>query len=80
MRFKIGQEVVCIKKGSWSTIGFNGPKFNEIVTVSGYNVHYAWGIILKEYPYAQGFDESKFEPVLDIKELVEILQSEPIEI
>lgn len=78
MRFKVGQEVVCTKRDEW-TPGPLGPKFNEVVTVIGYNPHYPWGAVLSEYSTIYwGFHEMWFEPLADISELVEILNEETI--
>lgn len=81
MRFKPGQQVVCVasKKG-WNDGYKNipGPLPNEVVTVD----HYITDKILavSEYPIENddyGFHERWFEPVMDIKELTEILESQP---
>ncbi len=75
MRFRIGQEVVCIKKGAW--IYSDGtqmdnkpnPKFNDIVIVDG---HRKGGFLyLKGYTYIcndgsrTSYYETRFAPILE---------------
>ncbi len=88
MKFKIGQKIVCIKKGKWKrvTISINtnpkDPKYNEIVTVEQYDTPYNGKnyIILVEYGYYTSHYEGNFAPILDnLNEIKEILK-EPIEI
>lgn len=82
MRFKIGQKIICMKKTPWripisGNVG-HGPLHLEEVTVSGYNPIYPTGVILREYPMnSQGYEEHNFEPLMDITELTEILESVP---
>lgn len=84
MRFRIGQEVVCIKKGSWIDTTPNNietsprdPNYNEIVVVKGY--------LDLQYMYLQGFaydtyHEKCFAPILEnLDEIKEVL-NETIEI
>jgi len=83
MRFRIGQEVVCIKKGAWHdttpyipATSERDPNYNEIVVVKEYhNQHYM---------YLQGFandtyHEKCFAPILEnldeIKEVLEIKET-----
>lgn len=87
MRFKIGQEVICIanSRGYWvdrndPNNNFIGPKKDEIVTVEGYtNGPY---IFFEEYQeldhhgHRNCFNEIQFAPLADISELKEILESE----
>lgn len=81
-RFKIGQHIICLKKGQWKkvqsgTLG-TGPTYLEEVTVAGYNPIYPTGVILHEYPLnPEGYEEHNFEPVADITELKEALKKEP---
>jgi len=77
MRFKIGQEIVCINDEGWID-DYNrrvcGPSLNELCIVTGYETsHHA---ILKGYSLVEGYAEHCFEPVVDIKELQEILNQE----
>lgn len=93
-RFHKDQKVVCIRPNapyrsrvSGKSYGMMGPKFNEIVTVSGYSIHYPDSIFLVEHSTVpEGFKlpncylEKYFEPLADITEIHEILQSEDIEV
>jgi len=81
MRFKIGEEIVCTM-GGWP---LGGPKENEVVTMDGRSCVTCKGtfIFLKEYPEAHlgwrvDYNDKYFAPLMDISELVEILESEPI--
>ena len=77
MRFKIGQEIVCINDQGWidaNGIRVCGPFINEICTVTGYETSYH--AILKGYSLVEGYADYCFEPVVDIKELQEILNNE----
>lgn len=88
MRFKEGQQVVCIA-GQWlphKPTGriLRGPKHHEIVTVHSYkNERY---VRIKEYLYdcetgaLLSFEEKFFEPLMDISELIAIAKTEPAEI
>lgn len=80
MRFKPGQEVVCLKS-AWEQ---GGPKKGEICTVDG---HSTFGphtfLYLAGYTYDNrnthmriDFNEVYFSPVADISELQEVLQAE----
>ena len=58
-----------------------GPKFNEVCTVQGYSKD-GVNIYLKEYRLREHdseycFNESHFEPLMDISELTEILEQQP---
>lgn len=94
MRFKIGQQIVCVKPGNgvWHGVTIDGkivsaigPKYNEIVTCSGYGIRDNSLITLFEYPDPPylGYDNPAafvihwFEPLLDITEIKSILQQEP---
>jgi len=87
MRFKPGQKVVCIKEDQWKSLEtgltFNGPKYGEIVTVKCKCPDWPDNIILYEYErLASGrgisFQERRFEPLMDISELTEVLTQESI--
>lgn len=82
-RFKIGQKVVCIKEGEWrpskdSPVDspVNGPKYGDICTVELYREDIPTSIFI--VGYTSSFKEYRFEPLMDITELVEVLQSEPL--
>jgi len=92
MRFRIGQEIVCIKRGAWIssvtgepyTDGRPNPKFNDIVIVDGYND--SQYIYLIRYDHIcgngkrQSFKEDRFAPILEnLDEIKEVL-NETIEI
>lgn len=82
MRFEIGQEIVCIKKGGWEYYISNrpyplkAPKYNDINIVRGYfdkNFLFLIGYKISMY-------EENFAPILNnLNEIKEILK-EPIEI
>lgn len=82
-RFKVGQKLVCIKKvpKNWKDgLGKikDGPIYLEEVTCAGYNRKFDYGVILAEYPHnKQGYNEARFEPIMDISELTEILEAVP---
>lgn len=91
MRFKVGQKVVCTNKDGWETAKPNwfqrrgwmskdtkGPKFNDVVTVSGYDPDTLLGyyVTLEEWPSADdSFDEQSFEPLISDAELKKALES-----
>ncbi len=82
MRFEIGEQIVCIKKDGW-TYGGSNPKFNEIVTVVGYDLtdpipgeNY---LFIKEHLSYQGkkcsYYEMCFAPILNnLDEIKEVLK------
>ena len=82
-KFEVGQQVVCItrdwKPSDPSCANLPSPKYNDIVTVSGYPdmffLSYASvAISLKEYGETM-FAEICFAPILeDINELTEVLE------
>lgn len=77
-RFKIGQEIVCTNNEGWLNEEYravNGPVYNEIYTVSGYEC--AGYCNLAEFLQDESWNDQCFEPVALISELEEILQSEP---
>lgn len=86
MKFKIGQEVVCVKTDGWKSKTYNhhvigwGPRYREIVTVTGYVPN--GSIQIKEWPFTPcmmftaSFAERCFEPLMDISELKEVLNYE----
>jgi hypothetical protein len=82
MRFEIGQQVVCVRKGNWRrredyTIA-NGPNFNEVVTVKEQGERKG-DIVLVEYAYDSrdgrsiAFDERAFQPLVSDAVLAEEL-------
>lgn len=89
MRFKPGQQVVCVNdKGIIGEAPY--PKEGEFVTINKYSKRWKGNVFLKEYDmpvpvdgvvYTSGsFHESRFEPLMDISELTSILKSEEIEV
>lgn len=86
MRFKIGQQVVCkYTDESWRVISMGSfpdnkhPKDGEIVTVMAYvppldGDEY---ILLEEYGMRNVYFEGDFDPIANISEVIEILNSEP---
>lgn len=94
MRFRIGQEVVCIKKGVWvCSISKrpwldkrSHPKYNDIVTVDGYDPHDITGIYLTGYNFICGngerqtFDENRFAPILENLDEIKEALNETVEI
>lgn len=54
MNWKIGQKLVCIKRGGWidtiSRLPAPGPKYNEVVEFNGPCSVHEGSIDLKEYP------------------------------
>lgn len=63
---------------------FTGPKYNEIVTISGYYdncVHLSeYNICENGYFGINSYYEYNFEPLMDITELTEILEHQTQEI
>lgn len=89
MRFKPGQQVVCIHHapGWWdSKTGMKsiGPKFNNVYTVGHYtgesHPDYGKAITLKEFGFDHSYGDLLFEPLSEITELIEILEHQPAEI
>lgn len=87
MRFKKGQEVVCIASGLWvcgcGALHHKGPKTNEVVTCDGYSPT-GEAIYVSEYPTIadcdgtrNAFKEHLFQPLADISELTELLNEVP---
>lgn len=91
MRFRIGQEVVCIKKGEWinrstkkpSTDGRPNPKFNDIVVVDDYNDSQYIYLIGYNYMCANGkrqsFLENRFAPILENLDEIKETLNETVE-
>lgn len=92
MRFKPGEQVVCIKRGVWvgshSGLPFEDgrthPKYNDIVTVDGYKSP-AY-LYIKGYNFIspngirQGLAERRFAPIQsNLDEIKEVLK-QPMEI
>lgn len=85
MRFKKGQQVVCIQRAGWMHVDThqenpNAPKYNEIVTVHSEDPEHPGFICFEEYDHStdgDSFVETNFEPVVDISELKEILEHQP---
>jgi hypothetical protein len=79
MKYKRGQQLVCVYKGTWKDIQTQqvepGPKFNEIVTCDGYNPFAREFLFLKEYQEGnydgrpQAFYEECFAPLISDKVL-----------
>jgi hypothetical protein len=89
MRFRPGQQVVCVHKGhaAWqSKFGaMPGPKYNEVCTVHGYRGIDTTSVWLKEYLFVSiqtgsGYNEKFFEPLPEISEVYEVLEKEPFEV
>lgn len=75
MRFKVGQEIVCVCQSFWKRekalftifgvkfftryVRSIGPKANEIVTVAGYGDPYY--LFLKEYPLTETGTKAAFD-------------------
>lgn len=86
MSFKIGQKVVCICSSGWMDFRtfktVEGPNYNEIVTISGFDTN-GW-LFLKEYPSndAEGYAPSEFKPLqLDYDFVSQILEKvKPLEV
>lgn len=95
-RFKPGQKVVCIRKAGKIWRGYDsdgnpcsnvGPEFNEIVTVSKSPSLWDDAMTLEEYQHVPpgqtlpcAYAQQYFEPLMDITELTEILESQPAEV
>ena len=88
-RFKPGQQVVCVSKfDSWIHLtdgreAIMHPKFNNTYTIDYYTGEYdkcwGYGVVLKEIPIPDhSFGENNFAPLMDITELTEVLNAEPI--
>lgn len=82
MKFKPGQEVVCVKRDPWAVIigmdgPMDGPKFNELVTVRGCVLPDTFAFLtFEEYPENQGYNAFWFRPVMTSGQLKEALKSE----
>lgn len=81
MKFKKGQKVVCVDVTPRNFPDSGGLILNEIYTIFGPNVFGAKGVILYEvrspYNLDGSFWEDRFEPLMDITELTEILEQQP---
>ncbi len=84
MRFKIGQEIVCIKKGRrWIDINneFNrlpAPKYNDIVIVSKYLPFESYNgfAFISLVGYFDYYSEKHFAPILnDLIEIENVLKN-----
>lgn len=83
-RFKTGQQVVCIKEGKYFNHKYQvyhstGPKYGDIVTVTGYSSNDHEYLFLLEWPTsinntATSWKEINFKELMDISELTEILE------
>jgi hypothetical protein len=80
MRFKPGQEIVCVM-GHWSAQEYHvpafGPRRDELVVVR----HYVsdWQLVLVGYEFtplrqAAAFNEVGFEPVLPSEEIEKLME------
>lgn len=83
MNFRIGQKVVCVKRGQWSVVlyGETVPEFGKIYTVRGFDPYLdaggSAGIFLEEivnppHQYRNAYGEAsfcvtKFRPVIERK-------------
>lgn len=81
MRFKPGEQVVCVNNAVPNPISLM-PKVGEVVTIKGYCPVFKGNIDLVEYPVdkrgvLQSTPEWRFEPLADITEIHEILSAEP---
>ncbi len=84
MRFKVGQEIVCLyPKDGWyrATISGKSPRIgpdkDEICVVKGYEME--GFVLLDGYSATEGYHDICFEPVMDIGEIKEALKSEMAE-
>lgn len=89
MRFKKGQQIVCIKRDHWKLLDGSlspnpCPKYNEQVTCDGY-----FGdclLYLEEYDiytdrgHRMRYSDANFAPLADISEQTEILKHETQEV
>lgn len=85
MRFKPGQEVICIYDDWYEMAGIGiryhgiAPKKGQIVTVESYRNDFVLYLVGFNHSLSGSrisFDEMCFEPLMDISELNEILQSQ----
>jgi hypothetical protein len=68
--FRIGQQVVCIKRGPWrwhpqdggEDVCQEGPKFGEVVTIDGFHWEDDRFLLLNGWPML-AFDPFQFRPV-----------------
>lgn len=88
MRFKKGQQIVCIARKDWiftnTIVPSTGPKFGEIVTCDGYNPRDGKYVFLREYNFIgiiaddrMSFIEQNFIALADITEIHELLSAVP---
>lgn len=87
MRFKPGQQVVCVYGGVWddecnAQTKYSHPKKDEICTVVQIEKppYPHTCIYISIVGYHAMFREDLFEPLMDISELTEILNAQPAEI
>lgn len=82
-RFKPGQEVVCVKQGTWHYPSGRiskavVPAFNEVCVVEGYKAYNTkmqqWTIYLEGFG-DHGYGESNFEPLIETSVLEKELNS-----
>ena len=89
MRFKPGQKVVCVRPTkeyvpqNGDNIGKKhnyGPKYNEIVTIRGYDADDDEFVLIQEYPgypRAMSYWEIYFEPLISDDVIARELESVP---
>lgn len=89
MRFKIGQEVVCVRDADWTNSTTRqkvvGPKYNEVVTVAGYASNLPNSIALDEYNITTDigryvYEEHAFEPLVSHDKLMADLKVKELEL
>lgn len=74
MTFRVGQKVVCIKRGNWTGIHV-GPKFGDVLVIRGFDTHPQKGLLFEgicsgEYYIGseeRGYDQSRFRPIVERK-------------
>lgn len=80
MNWKIGQTVICVKKGLWychetKLYTSHGPKYGENYKIIGITPVY-YGLILEGYELVhQGYDSSRFRPLLGDSAKAELISS-----
>lgn len=87
MRVKVGDELVCIKKGSWLYLDgrvseLQAPKYLEMVIVGQFiypDMVYLVGYGNTKFGLFNEANKPNFEKPVDISELTEVLEKKSVE-
>jgi len=83
MSFHVGQKVVCIKRGPW-TSGYIqttiGPKYGDVVEVArAFNDGYLALVEWERHPIQNLWSCDRFRPLDELEQQLERIESEPVE-